>query len=77
MVSSAEALVRWRGDILYGRQACVLGFGKFGSSVARLLHARHMQVTVHDTDAARMTQALAQGFRTAACTAERCPARVS
>ncbi len=66
---SAEALVRSRGDILQGRQACVLGFGKIGSSVARLLRAKHMQVTVHDTDAVRLTQALAQGYRTAASTA--------
>jgi len=69
VVFSAEALLRGRGDILHGRQACVIGFGKTGSSVARLLHAKHMQVTVHDTDAVRMTQALAQGFRTAASTA--------
>ena len=65
VVFSAEALLRGRGDILHGRRACVIGFGKIGSSVARLLHAKHLQVTVYDTDAVRMTQALAQGFRTA------------
>jgi adenosylhomocysteinase len=65
VVFSAEALLRGRGDILHGRRACVIGFGKIGSSVARLLHAKHLQVTVYDTDAVRMTQALAQGFCTA------------
>lgn len=70
VVFSAEALLRGRGDILHGRQACVIGFGKIGSSVARMLHTKHMQVTVYDTDAVRMTQALAQGFRTAASGAD-------
>jgi adenosylhomocysteinase len=69
VVFSAEALLRGRGDILHGRQACVIGFGKIGSSVARMLHAKHVQVTIYDTDAVRMTQALAQGFRTAASSA--------
>jgi adenosylhomocysteinase len=69
VVFSAEALLRGRGDILHGRQACVIGFGKIGSSVARTLHAKHVQVTIYDTDAVRMTQALAQGFRTAASSA--------
>jgi adenosylhomocysteinase len=69
VVFSAEALLRGRGDILHGRQACVIGFGKIGSSVARLLHAKNVQVIVYDTDAVRVTQALAQGFRTAASTA--------
>jgi adenosylhomocysteinase len=69
VVFSAEALLRGRGDILHGRQACVIGFGKIGSSVARMLHAKHVQVTVYDTDAVWMTQALAQGFRTAVTSA--------
>jgi adenosylhomocysteinase len=70
VVFSAEALLRGRGDILHGHQACVIGFGKIGSSVARMLHTKHVQVTVYDTDAVRMTQALAQGFRTAASSAD-------
>lgn len=70
VVFSTEALVRSRGDILHGRQACVIGFGKIGASIARMLHAKHVQVTVFDTDFVRLTQALAQGFRTAASRAE-------
>lgn len=65
VVFSAEALIRARGGILNGRAACVIGFGKVGSSIARMLHAKNMPVTVCDTDPVRMTQALAQGFRTA------------
>ena len=62
---SAEALVRSRGDILQGRAACVIGYGKVGSSAARMAHARNVPVTVHDTDPVRTVQALAHGFRAA------------
>ncbi|GGX10470.1 hypothetical protein GCM10010297_35070 [Streptomyces malachitofuscus] len=59
---STEALMRSRGDILHGRAALVIGFGKLGSSIARLLHAKGVRVTVHDIDPVRRTQALSQGF---------------
>lgn len=59
---SAEALLRTRGDILQGRPALVIGFGKLGSSIARLLHAKGVQVTVYDVDPVRRCQALSQGF---------------
>ncbi|MFJ2176351.1 NAD(P)-binding domain-containing protein [Streptomyces sp. NPDC087851] len=62
VVFSTEALLRQRGDILHGRPALVLGFGKLGSSIARLLHAKGVHVTVYDIDAVRRAQALAQGF---------------
>ncbi|MER8056965.1 MULTISPECIES: adenosylhomocysteinase [unclassified Streptomyces] len=65
VVFSTEALMRGRGDILHGRPALVIGFGKLGSSIARLLHAKGVQVTVHDVDPVRRTQALAQGFTVA------------
>jgi adenosylhomocysteinase len=62
VVFSAEALLRGRGDILHGRPALVIGFGKLGSSIARLLHAKGVNVTVHDVDPVRRAQALSQGF---------------
>lgn len=62
VVFSTEALLRQRGDILHGRPALVLGFGKLGSSIARLLHAKGVHVTVYDIDPVRRTQALSQGF---------------
>ncbi|GAB1640214.1 adenosylhomocysteinase [Krasilnikovia sp. MM14-A1259] len=65
VVFSTEALMRSRGDILHGREACVIGFGKLGSSIARMLHAKSVRVTVYDEDPVRMTQAMSQGFRIA------------
>ncbi|MER5359152.1 hypothetical protein [Streptomyces sp. NPDC002785] len=62
VVFSTEAVMRGRGDILHGRPALVIGFGKLGSSIARLLHAKGVQVTVFDVDPVRRTQALSQGF---------------
>ncbi|MDI3424119.1 adenosylhomocysteinase [Streptomyces luteolus] len=62
VVFSAEALMRGRGDILHGRTALVIGFGKLGSLIARLLHAKGVRVTVHDIDPVRRAQALSQGF---------------
>ncbi len=65
VVFSTEAVIRGRGDILHGRPALVIGFGKLGSSIARLLHAKGVQVTVFDIDPVRRTQALSQGFAVA------------
>ncbi|WP_433889773.1 NAD(P)-binding domain-containing protein [Streptomyces sp. CA-111067] len=62
VVFSTEALLRGRGDILHGRPALVIGFGKLGSSIARLLHAKGINVTVYDIDPVRRAQALSQGF---------------
>ena len=65
VVFSTEAVMRGRGDILHGRPALVIGFGKLGCSIARLLHAKGVQVTVYDIDPVRRTQALSQGFTVA------------
>ncbi|MCO6010902.1 adenosylhomocysteinase [Actinoallomurus purpureus] len=67
---SAEALIRARGDILQGRPAAVIGYGKLGRSVAAMLHAKHVGVTVYDSDPIRRTQALSQGFRTTSTLAQ-------
>jgi adenosylhomocysteinase len=66
VVFSTEALVRSRDDILHGRPACVIGYGKLGRSIAAMLHAKHVGVTVYDIDHVRRVQALSQGYRTAA-----------
>lgn len=58
---SAEALIRARGDIMHGRPAAVIGYGKLGRSVAAMLHAKHVGVTVYDCDPIRRTQALSKG----------------
>jgi adenosylhomocysteinase len=70
VVFSTEALMRSRGDILHGRTALVIGFGKLGSSIARLLHAKGVRVTVYDIDPVRRTQALSQGFTVARALAD-------
>ncbi|WP_246491551.1 hypothetical protein [Actinomadura alba] len=67
---STEALIRARGDILHGRPAAVIEYGKLGRSVAAMLHAKHVGVTVYDSDPVRRTQALSQGFRTASTLAQ-------
>lgn len=65
VVFSTEALMRSRGDVVHGRTALVIGFGKLGSSITRLLHAKGVRVTVYDVDPVRRTQALSQGFTVA------------
>ncbi|MFI9099658.1 NAD-binding protein [Streptomyces fildesensis] len=65
VVFSTEAVMRGRGDILHGRPALVIGFGKLGSSIARLLQSKGVHVTVFDIDPVRRTQALSQGFAVA------------
>jgi adenosylhomocysteinase len=70
IVFSTEALLRSWGDLLQGGEACVIGFGKVGTSVARTLHAKNVRVGVYDESAVRMTHALAQGFQTFGTRAE-------
>ncbi len=62
IVFSTEALMRSCGDILPGRAAAVIGFGKLGSSIAHTLHAKGVRVSVYDANPVRAAQALAQGF---------------
>lgn len=67
---STEALIRARGDILQGRPAAVIGYGKLGRSIAGTLHAKHVDVTVYDASAVRRAQALSQGYRATETLAE-------
>ncbi|MGI5230038.1 NAD-binding protein [Actinoallomurus sp. CA-142502] len=62
VVFSTEALMRGRGDILHGRTALVIGFGRLGSSIAHLLHAKGVRVIIFDIDPVRRTQALSRSF---------------
>jgi adenosylhomocysteinase len=65
VVFSTEALVRSRGDILGGRDACVIGFGKLGRSIAQMLQDKSLRVTIYDDDPVTLTHALSHGYRTA------------
>lgn len=65
IVFSTEALLRERGDILHGRTACVIGYGKIGRSIAGLLHARHVRTVVCDLDPVKCVDAMSHGFSVA------------
>jgi len=65
IVFSTEALLRQQGDILHGRTACVIGYGKLGRSIANLLHARHVRTRVFDTEPTTLVEAMSHGFPTA------------
>ncbi len=67
VVHSTETVIRGRNEILAGREACVIGYGKLGRSIAHMLHSRAARVTVYDTNEARMVEAMAHGFRVTHC----------
>jgi adenosylhomocysteinase len=62
IVFSAETLLRELGEVLQGRQACVVGYGKVGAGIASTLHARHVRVLVVDSDPVRQAQAITAGY---------------
>jgi adenosylhomocysteinase len=66
VVFSTEALLRAHGSVLTNRNACVIGYGKIGRSIARALHHRNVRVTVYDNDPVKRVQAHAHGFRVSA-----------
>ncbi|MGO9762522.1 MAG: NAD(P)-dependent oxidoreductase [Solirubrobacteraceae bacterium] len=47
-----------------GRSAVVVGYGRVGEEVAKVLRTRRMDVTVHDADVARLVAAHESGFVT-------------
>lgn len=47
-----------------GRSAVVVGYGRVGEEVAKVLRTRRMHVTVHDADVARLVAAHESGFVT-------------
>jgi adenosylhomocysteinase len=63
IVFSTEALLRAHGDILNGRKACVIGYGKLGRSIAASLHAKRISVTVFDRNPVRTVEAMSHGLR--------------
>jgi len=63
VVFSVEDLVRSRGEVLQGRRACVLGYGRIGRGVAQALRGRGIDTTVFDIDAVAVAEAAAQGFQ--------------
>lgn len=64
VVFSADALLRERAQILTGKRAVVLGYGKIGSSIANNLRTKALRVDVIDNNPVRQALALAHGFHT-------------
>lgn len=64
IVYSAESVLRDLGNIMTGKNALVLGYGKIGSSIARGLKSKVGRVNVIDIDPSRQLLALAQNFQT-------------
>lgn len=63
VVFSVEAVLREQAQILQTRSACVIGYGRVGSSVAEVLRGRGIPTVVHDTSPIAMAEAAARGFR--------------
>ncbi|MGH3693710.1 MAG: adenosylhomocysteinase [Pseudonocardiaceae bacterium] len=59
---STEALLRERGDILQGRKACVIGYGKLGRSIAQVLRSKNVRTVIFDTNPVTLVEALSHGF---------------
>jgi adenosylhomocysteinase len=59
---STEALLRERGDILQGRRACVIGYGKLGRSIAQVLHSKNVHTVIFDANPVALVEALSHGF---------------
>ena len=59
---SIEAVFRDHGQVLQSHDACVLGFGRVGRSVASALRGRGVPTRVYDTNAVALAEAAAQGY---------------
>jgi adenosylhomocysteinase len=62
VVYSIEAILRDNGQVLQAFQACVLGFGRVGRSVAAALRGRGISTSVFDQGAIPLAEAAAQGY---------------
>lgn len=69
IVFSAESVMRERGNILVGKVAGVIGFGKIGRSIAFSLVSRGARVDVYDSNPILVATALSLGFH-ASCRSE-------
>lgn len=64
IVFSADSLLREVGQILTGKKAVVFGYGKIGSSIARHLSVKGVQVKVYDSNPIKQVLALSHGYQT-------------
>jgi adenosylhomocysteinase len=63
VVFSIEAVLRDQAEVLQSRQACVIGFGKVGRSVATALRDRGVSTVIHDSSSIALAEAAARGFQ--------------
>lgn len=63
IIFSIERLIRECGQVIQGRTATVIGYGKVGRSTASALAARSVDVRIVETDPVRAVEARAHGFQ--------------
>ena len=61
-VYAAERILRENNEIISGKNATVLGYGKIGSVIAEDLSRRQARVKVYDSDPMKMVRALSEGY---------------
>lgn len=61
-IYSAERVLREKNEVLRGRKALVIGFGKIGFSIAKNLSKKQVATKVWDTNSIKLVQALSEGF---------------
>ncbi len=62
VIFSSDAVLREINEIMVGKIALVIGYGKVGQSIARRISGRGLQVMVYDIEPARRALAFAHGF---------------
>ena len=61
-VYSAESILRSKNEVLGGKKALVIGFGKIGSCIAKDLSRKQVITKVWDTNPTKLIYALSEGF---------------
>lgn len=61
-VYSAERILRNHNEVLDGKKALVIGFGKIGSRIAKDLSRKQVIVKVWDSNPTNLVHALSEGF---------------
>jgi adenosylhomocysteinase len=61
-IFSVERILRLEGHILNAQTALVIGYGKIGSSIAKILKQRQVNVIVYDIDPIKRLLALSDGY---------------
>lgn len=63
IVYSADALMRQLNEIMTGKTALVIGYGKIGESISSCLSSRNISVMVFDIDPIKRVRALSHGYQ--------------